>query len=458
MAAGVIDRAVLAEIANAIRAQAGTSARLLPGEMASAVAALDGTDAGDAASYPVEEGRGIVSDTVFSGIADAIRAQNGLTETYTPAEMAPAILALTWDTGLKPRAVLLEGWTLELNYLDRPQGAGGERVLQSWDAPTAGVAGTSGLPWADDRSKFMYVRVDASFAGSGVTSLAYWFMGCGQLREVSGFENLSAVTDFTQTFTSCARLHTIWCSGGFDASGATGAMALAGCSQLVGSEGFAPSASTGAAALKLGAGGVLSDPADDRRGALWATLLADGIAMVGVAPPAGGGAISAQGRLYAQADYGAIGCTPWAASGLSKSVARVELDADLAGVDGINMDYWFYGCSALTEVAGMGNLRGLADMRHTFNSCTALASLDLRGLDPGALGELFYTFAGCTALATITVDAGWALPEGAGGSQTFYRCVALVGGAGTAFDSASAGYAMMRVDGGETVPGYLTAG
>ena len=175
MAVGTIDRAVLGAIADAIRAQAGTAGRLLPGEMAAAVAALDGSREGEAASYPAGEGRGLVSDTVFAAIADAIRVQNGLTEKYTPSEMAGAILALEWDMGLKPRAVLLEGWVLELNYLDRRRGSGGERVLMSWDVPAAGVSSAGQLPWADDRAKFAYVRVDASFLESGVASAAYWF-------------------------------------------------------------------------------------------------------------------------------------------------------------------------------------------------------------------------------------------------------------------------------------------
>ena len=457
MAVGTIDRAVLGAIADAIRAQAGTAGRLLPGEMAAAVAALDGSREGEAASYPAGEGRGLVSDTVFAAIADAIRVQNGLTEKYTPSEMAGAILALEWDMGLKPRAVLLEGWVLELNYLDRRRGSGGERVLMSWDVPAAGVSSAGQLPWADDRAKFAYVRVDASFRESGVASAAYWFLGCVNLLEVSGFENLAGVTDFTQAFTSCAKLHTIWCSGGFDAPTVTGALALSGCNRLVGSEGFVPEPATGADALKLGAGGVLTDPADDRRGALWGTLFRDGTVEVGVAAPTldGSRSIREQGRLYARAEYRAVGCTPWA--GANKDVVRVTLNGDLAEVEGINLNYWFYGCSAMTGVAGMGSLRGLSKMRHAFNGCAALGSLDLRGVDPSALTDLFYAFAGCSALKTITADASWELPEGATGMQAFYQCTSLVGGNGTAFDAKSAGAGMMRID-KEGQAGYLTAG
>ena len=37
----------------------------------------------------------LVTNTYLSNIADAIRGKNGTTNTYTPAQMAPAITALT---------------------------------------------------------------------------------------------------------------------------------------------------------------------------------------------------------------------------------------------------------------------------------------------------------------------------------------------------------------------------
>lgn len=61
---------------------------------------------------------GTIQRTVLADIANAIRAQNGSAETYTPLEMPAAILALTWDTGVKMRALLLDDGTLEFNYRD----------------------------------------------------------------------------------------------------------------------------------------------------------------------------------------------------------------------------------------------------------------------------------------------------------------------------------------------------
>lgn len=105
----------------------------------------------------------------------------------------------------------------------------------------------------------------------------------------------------------------------------------------------------------------------------------------------------------------------------------------------------------------MANLRGVARMEHTFNSCSALAELDLRGMSPSALASLTYTFGACTSLAKNLADADWELPKGCAGSATFYNCKALAGGNGTAFDSKLTTYAMCRID-REGQAGYLTAG
>lgn len=102
MGLGLIDQAVLADIANAIREQNGTDATYRPADMAAAVLALDGTkpDAGTTATFPSKVG--VVSDGVFSAVADAIRKQNGSITKYRPAEMGDAIRALTWAWDSSP--------------------------------------------------------------------------------------------------------------------------------------------------------------------------------------------------------------------------------------------------------------------------------------------------------------------------------------------------------------------
>ena len=217
-----------------------------------------------------------------------------------------------------------------------------------------------------------------------------------------------------------------------------------------------PSPSSGASVLKLGTGGVLSDPESDIRTWLNATLFVDGELKIGFAKAdAAGREVLAAGKLCANAKYNAIQATPWASFG--KSVKAVAIAADASRLANVNLNYWFYGCNALASVSGMANLRGVARMDHTFNSCSALAELDLRGMSPAALASMAYTFGACTSLAKILVDADWELPKGCTGSSTFYNCKAIVGGNGTAYDSKQTTCAMCRID-REGQAGYLTAG
>lgn len=98
----------------------------------------------------------------------------------------------------------------------------------------------------------------------------------------------------------------------------------------------------------------------------------------------------------------------------------------------------------------------LASLRYAFNACSGLVTLDLSGLDPSSLRDLFYAFAQCAVLAAIYADSTWALPSGVSGMGTFYNDTRLVGGNGTAYSSSAYGYARMVIDrAGQE--GYLTA-
>lgn len=201
----------------------------------------------------------------------------------------------------------------------------------------------------------------------------------------------------------------------------------------------------GASVLKLGAGGVLTDPEYDVRTCLNATLFADGELEIGFSKAdATGREVLASDTLCSNAKYTAIQATPWSAFG--KSVKRVTIAADISRVANVNLNYWFYGCNALTLVSGVANLRGVACMNHTFNSCSALTELGLRGISPASLSSMLYAFGACTALERILVDADWELPSGCTGSSTFYNCKAIVGDNGTVYDSKQTTCAMCRID------------
>ncbi|MBQ3328711.1 MAG: hypothetical protein IJG88_02045, partial [Eggerthellaceae bacterium] len=73
MTVGAIETRILTDIANAIRYQAGVATLYKPREMAAAVTALDGTNAGNYQAQQYKQLQsGVLSDSVFSDIAAAI--------------------------------------------------------------------------------------------------------------------------------------------------------------------------------------------------------------------------------------------------------------------------------------------------------------------------------------------------------------------------------------------------
>lgn len=456
MAVGTIQRSVLTDIANAIRVQNGGTGTYLPFEMAAAVLALDGTKAGTPFQDVAGSGTGVISDAVFDGIADAIRAQNGLSETYRPSEMAPAILALSWDAGVKMRAILLSDGTLEFNYRDgRSSDVPGAVILDAWEVDPAGYGSAGARPWDDDKLSVTRVVFDGDFSEGGLANASYLFHGFENLVEVEGFEELSGATSMNQMFVSCPSLETIWADG-FTSSATSGSLMFSGCSRLVGGQGYVPGQMDNHAELNYGVDGVLTDPADDRREWFRCFLYADGeLVLTAATAPETGRELVSSGRLCANARYNSVGYQPWYDH--RDDVEAVEIAADMATYGHVNTNYWFYGHQSITDVTGVGNLHGVREMQHTFNSCTGLTEIDLSGLDPPSLEDLAYTFGGCASLVTIWADADWALPtSGVSGFQTFYQCTSLVGGAGTTYASSRAGYQYMRID-GVGGAGYLTA-
>lgn len=450
MAVGKIKKSVLTDIANAIRAQNGGTGTYLPGEMAAAVAALDGTQAGAGTQLAAEGGTGVISDAVFDAIADAIREQNGSEETYTPPEMAAAILALSWQP--KVYVLLLEGGALEACYRTTPTSEI-DTVVQSWVAP-AEISALSDVPWHESLDGVEHVYLDESLAGSPLATTRMWFHSSG-IVEVHGFENLSDVADMRQMFDGCGELETIW-SDGFSPAEGLDASAFSLCYRLVGGSGYVCRSFDDEGNLNTGEEGVLTDPDADGRTWVYGHLYSDGALVVTAdAEPEAGRQLLASGRLCAQASYRSAAAMPW--DGFEEEVLSVAIASDVAGLAVASIDYWFYGCGALAEVEGMAYLSGAASMGYAFFGCSALGELDLTGFDPGSLESLSHAFNGCNALKTILVDADWGLPEGAGGLGTFGGCASLVGGAGTAWSADADDGSMMRVDGGEAAPGYLTA-
>lgn len=461
MAVGKVSTSILTDIANAIRYKAGASTTYKPREMAAAVAALDGNDAGNYQAQPYKElETGVLPESVFSAIADAIRGQNGESAAYTPAQMAPAILALEWDVGLKIRALLLADGTMEFSYRDGgacPLGT----VVRRFEVAAAGYSSASARPWDEVKLQVTRVVFDSTFASAGMTNLAYLCNAFSNCTEVVGFQHCAGATNVSQMFTSCGSLESIYATS-FDNSTITSySSVLYGCNRLVGgTDGFVPTSTSGKTVLKLGTGGVLTDPENDARTWFRAFYYADGEGVLTASSaPDATRELVASGRICAIGKYQGLGFTPWdGTTGAThrEHLTRATFAADMASYTHLNLNYLFYSCANLASVSGLGNLSGVRSMRFAFASA-ALEELDLTGFDPSTLTDVTYCFSGCSSLATIYADATWALPSsGLAGSQCFYGCSSLVGGNGTAYSSSKTSYTYFRIDTASSA-GYLTA-
>lgn len=462
MAVGTVSTSILTDIANAIRYQAGVATLYKPREMAAAVAALDGTDAGHYQEQPyMALESGVLPESVFSDIADAIRGQNGESTLYAPGDMAASILALEWDVGYKIRALLLDDGTLEINYYERRTSVTGGRIVQVFEIDPAGYSSASARSYDSIKLLMKKVYIDSTIGSLGLTNCNYWFNAFSNCTEVRGFENLSGMTSANQMFTSCTSLETIYATS-FSNTGPSGSLMFNSCNRLVGgTDGFVPSTTSGASVCKLGAGGVLTDPNDDQRTWFYGHFYEDGEAVLTATPtPDPNRALRSTGRICAIAKYQGLGFTPWTGNAGSthwQYLTSATFAADMATFSYLNLIYLFYSCTNLATINGLGNLSGVRQMRYTFSSC-AVTTLDFRGFDPSTLTDLFYCFSGCSSLTTIYADSTWALPSsGISGSQCFYSCNSLVGGNGTVWSSSNTGYTYMRIDRAGQA-GYLTAG
>lgn len=462
MAVGTVSTSILTDIANAIRYKAGVATLYKPREMAAAVSALNGIDAGDYQEQPyMALESGVLPESVFSDIAAAIRGQNGLSTLYQPGDMAAAILALEWDVGLKPRAVLTSLGTLEFNYVDGRHCYSGGVPVNTWEIDPAGYSSAAARPYDSIKLQVKKVVIHSSWPQVGMRKADYLFNAFQSMTEVSGFENMSGITSAAQMFSSCSSLETIYATS-FSNTGLSGSLMFNGCYKLVGgADGFVPSSTSGTSVCKIGTGGVLTDPNADARTWFWAHFYDDGEAVLTASSsPDPTRTLRASGRICAIGKYVGLGFTPW--TGTTSPTHRQHLTsvtfaADMSTYSYLNLIYLFYTCTNLASVTGLGNLSGVRSMRHTFSSC-AFTTIDFRGFDPSHLTDLFYTFSGCSHLTTIYADSTWALPSsGISGSQCFYSCsTSLVGGNGTTWASNKTGYTYFRIDTAST-PGYITA-
>ncbi|MCH3926261.1 MAG: hypothetical protein LKE27_07485 [Atopobiaceae bacterium] len=457
MAIGIIGQLVFSDIANAIREQNGTSTRYRPLDTAAAILALDDTKAGAAATIDQSSKKSVITDSVLTSIADAIRAQNGTDTRYLPGEMAQAIRDLVWDVGFKPRAVLYGGGSsLELNYLDGPQVSTGETPEQAWTISLDGCASKEEVPWNGVRSQIAQVSIGSSFAQLTCPDISYWFREMTALETVFYMENISGLQTADQAFYGCSELRSIFCSSPHTSTATSASLAFYGCAKLVGGHLAVAEDIYGAEAFTAEVGGFFASLADDERIMAHSYLGTDGRLLVGLAASATADATVAKGTFFANAHYLFSDSLSWYSS--SAAISSVEFASDLDGCTRLSMGHWFQKtASASIAFSGWEYLHPVS-AAYMFYGASSLEALDLRGLDPSAIANWWSTFGSMSALRTILVSEGWTLSGTiANGIGTFSSDTNLVGGNGTACSSSKTTVAMAVID-KEGQPGYLTAG
>lgn len=453
---GTVQTSVLTDIANAIRQQNGTAETYRPGDMAAAVLALDGTSAGAPATEgykDVEEGA--LSSVVLGDIADAIREQNGSDEEYLPEELAPAILALTFDVGLKIRALLLDDGTLELNYRSVRSSASGSGIVYVWEVPEAGYSAPYAVPWKARSDEITRIALDDDLMLSGLQKADFFFSDMDSVTEVWNLGALQNVPSLRSLFYDCDFLETIWADGYDPVDGQAGSSAVSGCSRLVGGRGGTVSAGDGSELFHFEEAGVLTRPGDDQRQWFRAFLYDDGeLVFTASEEPEPGRALLAEDHACANAIMDHIIQWPWK-DDLSV-VTHATVAPDMEAYPVTNTALWFYDCSSLESVTGLSHLRGTRIVTSMFSMCTSLETVDLRGFPFEALEDVGNMFYECSSLTTIYADPDWELPTEATGYNVFRECEALVGGNGTAWSVAHTNHEYLRID-SDGDPGYLTA-
>ena len=146
------------------------------------------------------------------------------------------------------------------------------------------------------------------------------------------------------------------------------------------------------------------------------------------------------------------------------------------------LNFMFYGCSKinLLDVSNF-NTKYAIRMEAMFDNCSSVKSLDLRNFNTSKLADLSYLFYGCTSLVevnlssfdtanattlrsmfyncssltTIYASRSWDTSKVTDSQFMFSKCVNIVGGAGTMFNSNYTDKTYARLDAAGT-PGYFT--
>ena len=292
------------------------------------------------------------------------------------------------------------------------------------------------------------------FNTANVTNMQSMFDLCSELTELdlSSF-NTAKVTNMNDMFYYCNKLTTISVGQGWNTDALTNsARMFEGCTALVGSNGTVYDS-----AHKDGAYAHIDT--SDNPGYL-CDQIQKGV-YVSFVPETGTLTFRNDMRRGSFGDntfdLNADGETPgWYAN--RKAITNVAFDFTFGDVHPATAYSWFRGMSNLTDISGIENLctDSITNMESMFAGCSKLTDLNLSAFNTASVVNMENMFNGCSRLTTIHVGTGWNTAGVANSIDMFDGCTQLVGGNGTTYDENHTDKEYACLNGGTSVPSYLT--
>ncbi len=292
------------------------------------------------------------------------------------------------------------------------------------------------------------------FNTANVTNMQSMFDLCSELTELdlSSF-NTAKVTNMNDMFYYCNKLTTISVGQGWNTDALTNsARMFEGCTALVGSNGTVYDS-----AHKDGAYAHIDT--SDNPGYL-CDQIQKGV-YVSFVPETGTLTFRNDMRRGSFGDnafdLNADGETPgWYAN--RKAITNVVFDFTFGDVHPATAYSWFRGMSNLTDISGIENLctDSITNMESMFAGCSKLTDLNLSAFNTASVVNMENMFNGCSRLTTIHVGTGWNTAGVANSIDMFDGCTQLVGGNGTTYDENHTDKEYACLNGGTSVPSYLT--
>ncbi len=122
-----------------------------------------------------------------------------------------------------------------------------------------------------------------------------------------------------------------------------------------------------------------------------------------------------------------------------------------------NMAYMFGDCYALENLDMSNfNTNNVTKMNTMFKACKKLKELDLSSFNTSRVTNMKSMFRKCEMLTTIYVSHEWSTEKADTSSNMFDESPNIVGGSGTVWDEKHTDVTYAHIDGGPSNPGYLT--